>query len=698
VKSEIALRRQPSERPIAEQKESAMRVVPSRTTSLSRRPANRAASFTRHLFILLLVQLGLAIPAAASVFVVNSTNDTMGSGCPSADCTLKGAIQAAESNGPGLDQIVLQNGAVYQVSVPLTVFAAYPRVTTEIQIKGNGAVIERPANALGFRFFWVDATGKLTLDHLTLRGGEPPSDGGGAVMNVGELTVNNCVMEQNKAGAGGAIQSYSGGAFGPPQVARLTILKSSLRNNVATGTGGALIIIGDTVLPITPDNYNVVTISASSIVNNTSNTSYGGGLYLAGANNALISDTTISGNSAPLQGGGINFATLAKQDYLGNQFSVALRNVTVVNNYSGTAGGGLYYSVCGASSCPIPLNAVVSNTILANNQSPLYKDYKAAAWLQSQGNNMMGQGYGYSAVPGDYTVTTLPLLGALTSNGDPGAEHHRPLAGCLAINHGNGALAGPTDQLGLSRVGVADIGAVEYRPCVAPPAGMTGWWPFDPSRGLKDIAALPDHGWSPNGNAPVPQGMVDGSLKFNGGGNAVEVLNSSDVDVQGDCASGNAENMSIDAWVKVSGAGVEVIVDKREFSGNSIRGYHLFTYQGRLGFQMANGAAYVNYLSPSPSVSGVDLSDGRWHFVAVAVRRCVLGKLYIDGKPVQTFTPLGGTMANNAKLLVGGPSLKGAIDELELFKGLLSDQQVLSLYNAGWAGKCKASCGPYPCD
>jgi hypothetical protein len=675
-----------------------MRVESVRHRCASRCWSGRLARFGGRLLTLLLMQLGLLAPAVAGVFVVNSTGDSLGGGCPSANCTLKGAIQAAENNGPGPDQIVLQTGAVYQVSAALNAFAAFPRVTTEIQIKGNGAVIERPAFAPPFRFFWVDATGKLTLDNLTLRGGEPVSDGGGAVMNVGELTVNNCVLEYNKAPAGGAIQSYSGGAFGPPQVARLTILKSSLRHNTADGTGGALIIIGDAVLPITPDNYNVVTISASSIVNNTSNTSYGGGIYLAGANHALISDTTISGNSAPLQGGGINFATLAKQDYLGNQFSVALRNVTVANNYSGTAGGGLYYSVCGASSCPIPLNAVVSNTILANNQSPLYKDYKAAAWLQSQGNNIMGQGYGYGSVPGDYTVTTLPLLGALASNGDPGSEHHRPVAGCLAINHGNSALAGPTDQLGLSRVGVVDIGAVEYRPCVAPPAGMTGWWPFDPSRGLKDLAALPDHGWSPNGNAPVAQGMVDGALKFSGNDSAVEVLNSSDVDVQGDCASGNAENMSIDAWVKVSGAGVEVIVDKREFSGNSIRGYHLFTYQGRLGFQMANGAAYVNYLSPPPSVSGVDLSDGRWHFVAVAVRRCVLGKLYIDGKPVQTFTPLGGALANNAKLLIGGPSLKGAVDELELFKTMLSDQQVLALYNAGWAGKCKPSCGPYPCD
>ncbi len=665
-----------------------MRVKP-----VTSRSTNLLVKISSYFFAWFILQFGLLGAASANVFTVNSTSDTMGSGCPSSNCTLKGAVQAAEANGPGLDQIVLQNGAVYQVTWSLTVFAASPRVTTEIQIKGNGAVIERPANAPGCRFFWVDAPGKLTLENLTLRGGEPPSDGGGAVMNLGELTVNNCILEHNKAGAGGAIQSYSGGAFGPPQVAHLTILKSSLRHNTA-GTGGALYIIGDTVLPITPDNYNVVTISSSSIVNNTATNGFGGAIYMAGANNALISDTTISSNSAPLQGGGVNFATLAKQDYQGNLFSVELRHVTITKNTSAMAGGGLYYSVCGATSCPIPLNVVVSNTILANNLSPLYKDYKSAAWLQSQGNNIMGQGYGYSAVPGDYNVTTLPLLGALTSNGDPGSEHHRPLTGCLAINHANTVLTGPVDQLGLSRVGIADIGAIEYRTCLAPPAGMTGWWPFDPSRGLKDIVGLPDQGWSPNGIAPVAQGMVDGSLKFNGNNSAIEVPNSSDVNIQGDCITGNAENLSIDAWVKVSGTGVEVIVDKRESSGNSIRGYHLFAYQGRLGFQMANGTAYVNYLSPPPSVSGVDLNDQRWHFVAVTVRRCLLGKLYIDGKPVQTFTPLGGTMANNAKLLIGGPSLKGAIDELELFKTLLSDQQVLALYNAGWAGKCKPSCNP----
>lgn len=112
-------------------------------------------------------------------------------------------------------------------------------------------------------------------------------------------------------------------------------------------------------------------------------------------------------------------------------------------------------------------------------------------------------------------------------------------------------------------------------------------------------------------------------------------------------------------------------------------------------FQMANRTTYVNYLSPPPSVAGVDLSEGRWHFVAAAVKRCALGRLYIDGQRVQTFMPLGGTIANNARLLIGGTALKGVIDKLELFKTRLSDQQVLVLYNAGWAGKCKP-CGPSP--
>ncbi len=710
-----------------------MRIESFITTDLSHHPRQRTAHSLRYLLAGLLVQLIWLAPAWANVYVVNSTADTL-STCPSLNCTLKGAIRAA-NNVPGPHQIVLQNGAVYPIAVPAAIgdaFTAFDHITKQIQITGNGAVIERLSSASPFRFFFVEpGGGNLTLDNLTLRGGAPPVapptySSGGAVMNFGVLTVNNCILEQNQAWVGGAIASSSNKA-GNPQVATLTIQQSSLRNNSAvannsSGTaGGALYIVGDGAQSPNPNDHNDVTIKFSSIVNNTANNSLnaygatGGGIEMRGANNLSIRDTTIAGNSAvnatQSLGGGLMFLTLPKQDSLGHPFSLEFINVTIVNNTAGTAGGGLYYFVCGSSSCPIPVNPQFGNTILANNQAPSYPDYKSPAWIQSLGNNIVGKvdtlsvpnygpNHGITPLLSDRFVTTLPSLSALTGNGAAGSEHHRPQSGCLAINNGSSTLAGSVDQLGFNRVGAADVGAIEYRDCTAPPTSMAGWWPFDLGFGLKDVTGLPDNGWSPNGNAPVAQGMVDGSLKFNGSDPAIEVPNSAEMDIKGSCNLSNAENLSIDAWVKTGSAGLEAIVDKRSFNTSGLpTGYHLFIYQGRLGFQMANGTTYANYLLPVPV--GVGLSDNRWHFVAVTVRRCALGTLYIDGQPVQTFTPLPGSISNTAKLLIGGSSnssslFKGNIDELELFKTMLSPQQVLALYNAGWAGKCKCALFPYP--
>ncbi|HMY76809.1 MAG TPA: hypothetical protein PLQ88_33625, partial [Blastocatellia bacterium] len=59
------------------------------------------------LAVLLLLLCG-AVPALAGTIYVNSTNDGIGAGCPSANCTLRDALLKAATTG---DVIELQAGA-----------------------------------------------------------------------------------------------------------------------------------------------------------------------------------------------------------------------------------------------------------------------------------------------------------------------------------------------------------------------------------------------------------------------------------------------------------------------------------------------------------------------------------------------------------------------------------------------------------
>jgi Concanavalin A-like lectin/glucanases superfamily len=246
--------------------------------------------------------------------------------------------------------------------------------------------------------------------------------------------------------------------------------------------------------------------------------------------------------------------------------------------------------------------------------------------------------------------------------------------------------------------------------CVPPPAGLVDWWTFDETAGnvANDIAQSANQLTLFNGPTPS-KGKVARALCFDGQKDFASAVDHPEINFLGDCSNDVAEQFTIDTWVKTTGSGLQVILDKRKIQGLSfLRGYSLFIQNGSLGFQMATGpgaitcsgpnAACSNYVSPS----NVHLNDGQWHFIAVTVSRCRLavGKMYVDGNVVQTFTPRAGDISNHVPLLVGKryplPTVTyfaGCLDELEIFKRILSKTELDSIYHAGRAGKCKPS-GP----
>jgi len=165
---------------------------------------------------------------------------------------------------------------------------------------------------------------------------------------------------------------------------------------------------------------------------------------------------------------------------------------------------------------------------------------------------------------------------------------------------------------------------------------------------------------------------------------------------------GANQDLSIDAWVKLStvNQGVVSLVDKRE--SGPIQGYQFFMYNDKLGVQLANNGNFTNYVSSTVVPTG-----NQWHLVAVTVDRSssacgtACGTFYLDGNAVGTFDPSSydNFTLNSAGIplfiggqdtgMGGGEFFAGGLDELEIFNRALSASEVKALYQAGSAGKCK---------
>ena len=679
------------------------------------------------------------IAFAASILIMIASAATRSQAAdfyPATTADLINAVKVAEANGQD-DVIYLLPYGVYKLTSTDNGENGFPKITTKIRVVGNGAVIERDASAPTFRFFELSSPGNLTLENLTLRGGKTAGWGGAAIFNVGaELTLLSSVFENNLVdgkyvnASGGAVYNWQG---------KTTIDRCTFRNNTAPA-GGGFASDGNPYSPPPSTQVANVTITNSSFVYNSATLAYnnaggmGGGLMLRGAHNADIANVSVLYNKSAYLGGGIMLHTLAQKDDLLNSLHAKFTNLTVVGNRATGIGGGIYWTACGALSCPIVLEPEVANTVIVNNVAPSYKNYDTNHGFNSKGHNVLGPGIGsflfgtakYDVNTGNllgFTLNStdkfisgsLSQLGGLSSTGAAGGDSMHPLApisSSLLIDKGDAAFCTATDQLGMSRVATCDIGAVEYRECVAPPSDMTAWWPFDSYYFLEDFTTwtfLNNANPNPNGPAQT-SGMVDGAATFTNANQALTVPDHPDINLYNSCAVDGGAAFSVDAWVKTSASGLLTVLDKRQWMTkyNPV-GYHLFINNGQLGFQLADVTGYANFTTPMPTTSNQipDLRDNQWHLVAVTVYvRCQRngskfeGKMYIDGKEVQTFQPGGLDYSNNAPLIIGGHSMhasdffNGSLDEIEIFQRTLTGAEVKALYDAGWAGKCGKKAPP----
>ena len=296
------------------------------------------------------------------------------------------------------------------------------------------------------RVFLIMAGADVALEEMTIRHGRPSVDDehGGGIMNYGTLTVQNCIISDNSARGGGGVDNRQG---------MLTIIGSTIRNNVARGDGprgieccggggvkcssGTLQLINSTVVS------NQAGIRSSGL---------GGGVCTGCGCTAEIINSTISGNEAAKYGGGVSAMG-----------TVQITNSTISGNKASSFGGGVSAAgVVRITSCTITRNTVVGaggalwilgelsleNTIIADNSGSndctIVREGSQVGSFAINQNNLIEDGSCNSAFSGD------PKLISLADNGGPTLTHALdpdspavdaiPATSCILLTDQRGAL------------------------------------------------------------------------------------------------------------------------------------------------------------------------------------------------------------------------------------------------------------------
>jgi len=331
-----------------------------------------------------------------------------------------------------------------------------PVLTSVLTITGGGTettIIERDASVEGFRLLRVAATGILTLERLTLRGGDSLAFGGGIANDGGTVTLTDCALTHNTAELGGGIANDGG---------TVTLTDCALTRNTAELGGGGIANLA------TGATGGIATGGTVTLTNITlaHNDVFGDGGSISNSGTLTLTNCTLTDNVATAGGGISNSGTLT------------LTNCTLTDNVA-TAGGGITSGgLLTLTNCTLTDNAAgdgggitsggphgpatLQNTILALNRGigPTSSTDDCRGDVTSLGNNLIGDPTGCTIPLQPSDLTGDPGLDTFTDNGRPGKGHFPLLPTSQAIDAGNDAGCLRTDQLGQRRIGPCDIGTI----------------------------------------------------------------------------------------------------------------------------------------------------------------------------------------------------------------------------------------------
>lgn len=193
-------------------------------------------------------------------------------------------------------------------------------VETDLTNNATGAA---PGNGGGLH---LTGAGTVSITGGTVSGNTAAAEGGGLWNSgAGTMTVDGTTITGNTA-SGATADQGGGGLFQEAGGGTLTVRSSSITDNVANGAAGS----GGGVL----NDQSTVNVESSTISGNTSVRAGGGVEANIGITN--LTDVTLDGNSsggAPGNGGGLHITGAGESEITGS---------TVTNNTATLEGGGLW--------------------------------------------------------------------------------------------------------------------------------------------------------------------------------------------------------------------------------------------------------------------------------------------------------------------------------------------------------------------
>jgi hypothetical protein len=231
--------------------------------------------------------------------------------------------------------------------------------------------------------------------------------------------------------------------------------------------------------------------------------------------------------------------------------------------------------------------------------------------------------------------------------------------------------------------------------CAPPPAGLAGWWPGDGN--ATDLAGA-SAGALENGVSFAP-GLVERAFRFNGTNGGVDLGNAAAFDF------GPDSSFTIEAWFDSFGPTPppndgQIIVALNDLCGDSAPAQVLALCRepGANTTRLCFNVRDVNGLQAT--VESPEPPRNAFHHVA-AVRE-VNGtnktlRLFVDGALVGSAPdPTTGSLAAAVPDTIGRRNVcgtenvfNGLIDEVSIYQRALAPAEILAIFQAGGAGKCK---------
>jgi hypothetical protein len=235
-------------------------------------------------------------------------------------------------------------------------------------------------------------------------------------------------------------------------------------------------------------------------------------------------------------------------------------------------------------------------------------------------------------------------------------------------------------------------GVPERPSCFEAPEGLTGWWPGD--RSADDIVGGRDAVL--HGDASFGTGIVDKAFVFDGDGDFVDVPDDSALDV-------GTGDFTVDLWVKFNNTGGEQVLIEKWVQGSELTGWTLTKLEDNaIRLALASSVGEIDIDSASLAIP----QDMWLHFAArrsgsefsIFMNGFVIASGAVDESisvDLDTTASLKFGHRGNPEDTPGseddrGFFLNGRVDEVELTVGrALSDEEIVNIYLAGAAGKCK---------